>query len=287
MPIHGGQNQALTTEESSDGLTNQQSIDHQWQDLDYLGRPDFKKAVTEYERFVALLGKFDMEINYLPGHPDTCLDSIYTHDPLIVTDKGVVLCNMGKDARRGEPDAAGTFLKQTGVPVLGQITGNGRLEGGDVVWIDERTVAVGQGYRSNAEGIRQLRALLGESVDEVITVPLPHWNGPKDVLHLMSFVNPIDHNLYLVYSRLMAVPFREGLLARGIKLLEVPDAEYDSMACNVLAAAPRKCIMLAGNPQTRRLLESQGVEVWTYEGEEISHKGRGGPTCLTQPILRA
>ncbi|MFQ5933213.1 MAG: dimethylarginine dimethylaminohydrolase family protein [Dehalococcoidia bacterium] len=265
---------------------DQQSIDGQWQELHYRDRPDFEKAIVEYESFVGLLSQFGMEINYLPRDPDTGLDSIYPSDAFIVSNRGAVLCNMGKEARRGEPRAARAFLEQNGVPILGQVTGEGHLEGGDVVWIDERTVAVGQGYRSNAEGISQLRALLRSGVDEVISVPLPHWHGPNDVLHLLSFVSPIDHDLFLVYSRMMPVPFRQWLLERGIKLIEVPDGEYDSMACNVLAVAPRKCIMLDGNPQTRALLENEGVEVLTYEGEEISRKGCGGPTCLAQPISR-
>ena len=120
----------------------------------------------------------------------------------------------------------------------------------------------------------------------LISVPLPHWQGPDDVLHLMSFISPIDRDLAVVYSRLMPVPFREWLIARGIKLIEVPDSEYESMACNILAVAPRKCIMLAGNAQTKAMLENEDVKVWEYLGEEISLKGAGGPTCLTRPILR-
>jgi N-dimethylarginine dimethylaminohydrolase len=159
------------------------------------------------------------------------------------------------------------------------------LEGGDVVWVDERTLAVGRGYRTNDEGLRQLRELTADIVDEIVVVALPHWNGPADVLHLMSFLSPIDHDLALVYSRLMPVPFREWLLARGNRLVEVPDEEYDTMACNVLAVAPRKCIMLEGNPRTRELLEAEGVEVRVFGGAEICAKGAGGPTCLTCPIL--
>src|SRR5207245_987517 len=139
--------------------------------------------------------------------------------------------------------------------------------------------------RTNAAGIGQLRELLGRTV-EVVAVPLPHWNGPADVLHLMSLVSPIDRDLVLVHSRLLPVPFRDLLIGRGITLLEVPEGEFDSMGCNVLALSPRRCLMLEGNPQTRRLLESSGAEVWTYEGREISLKGAGGPTCLTRPLLR-
>jgi len=194
---------------------------------------------------------------------------------------------MGKKARLPEPQAVGTYFESIGVPILGQIEAPGTLEGGDVVWVDERTVAVGEGYRSNAEGIRQFKKLLGGLVDEVIPVPLPHWTGPGDCLHLMSNISPIDHDLYLVYSRLLPVPFREYLIHRKIELIEVPDEEYESMACNVLAVAPRKVIMIDGNPITKERLEIKGVKVHTYNGAEISIKGAGGPTCLTRPFWRS
>ena len=206
-----------------------------------------------------LLTRQGVELVYLPEDDAAGLDSIYTHDPIVTVAGGVILGRMGKALRAGEPEAAAAVLAQLGVPVLGRITGEGSLEGGDVCWLDERTVAVGQGYRTNAEGIRQLRALLGERVDEVIPVPLPHWTGPDDCLHLLSFISPVDVRKAVVYSRLMPVPFRQLLLERGWQLIEVPDAEYDTMACNVLAVAPGQCIMLAGNPVTQARLEAAGV----------------------------
>jgi N-dimethylarginine dimethylaminohydrolase len=193
---------------------------------------------------------------------------------------------MGKDARVPESKTMEIYFESIGIPILGRIESPGTLEGGDVVWIDERTVAVGEGYRTNAEGIRQFKTLLGQHVDKVITVPLPHWTGPVDCLHLMSNVSPIDHDLYLVYSRLLPVSFRQYLLDCQIKLIEVPDEEYESMGCNVLAVAPRKVIMLKGNPITQKRLETKGVDTHTYDGAEISLKGAGGPTCLTRPFLR-
>lgn len=264
----------------------QAAMDEQWQKLFYLGPQQYKTVVQEFAGFVGLLESFDIEIGYLPAAATTGLDSTYTHDPLVVTNKGVILCNMGKVARQAEPQAMAQYLAQVGIPLLGQIIGSGRLEGGDVCWLDERTVAVGEGYRTNAEGIRQLRALLGDAVDEVIPVPLPHWTGPDDCLHLLSFISPVDQNLAVVYSRMMPVPFRQLLVARGIQLVEVPDEEYDSMACNVLAVAPRQCIMLSDNPITQQRLEAAGATVLTFAGKDLCLKGGGGPTCLTRPILR-
>jgi N-dimethylarginine dimethylaminohydrolase len=171
------------------------------------------------------------------------------------------------------------------MPVCGRIEPPGSAEGGDVIWLDSSTFIVGRGYRTNADGIRQLRAILGRGV-EVVEVPLPHWRGHHDVMHLMSLISPIDHDLAVVYSPLLPVPFREWLLARGIQLVEVPDEEFETMGTNVLAVAPRRCLILSGNPRTRAALERAGADVVEYEGTEISVKGAGGPTCLTRPLER-
>ena len=266
---------------------NQNSLNDKSPQLNYYGVPNYNKALADYESFTELLTSFGAEVYFLPIDDSTSLDSVYTHDPCVISNGGIILCNMGKEARLSEPDAVKDYFESIDIPILGQIEAPGTLEGGDIVWLNERIVAVGEGYRSNAEGIRQFKALLGNLVDEVISVPLPHWAGPGDCLHLMSNISPIDHDLYLVYSRLLPVPFRKYLLHRQIQLIEVPDKEYDSMGCNVLALAPRKVIMIEGNPITRQLLEREGVEIHTYDGSEISLKGAGGPTCLTRPFLRS
>ena len=270
-----------------DAYHNQAHVIVQSSQLNYQSIPNLEKAQEDHEKLVAFVESNGAEIHYLPFDESSSLDSVYTHDPCVVTNSGVILCTMGKKARLPEPQAVGTYFESIGVPILGQIEAPGTLEGGDVVWVDERTVAVGEGYRSNAEGIRQFKKLLGGLVDEVIPVPLPHWTGPGDCLHLMSNISPIDHDLYLVYSRLLPVPFREYLIHRKIELIEVPDEEYESMACNVLAVAPRKVIMIDGNPITKERLEIKGVKVHTYNGAEISIKGAGGPTCLTRPFWRS
>jgi len=270
-----------------DAYRDQVNVDHQYQQLNYSDVPDFKKSLIDYGTFAGLLESFGIEVHYLPEDESTSLDSIYTHDPCVVTNSGVILCLMGKKDRLSESVVMENYFQSINVPILGRIETPGTLEGGDVVWLDERTLAVGEGYRSNAEGIRQLKTLLGNLVDEVISVPLPHWTGSGDCLHLMSNVSPIDHDLYLVYSRLLPVPFRKYLLDRQIQFIEVPDEEYDSMGCNVLAVAPRKVIMIEGNPITQKRLENEGVDVHTYDGTEISIKGAGGPTCLTRPFLRS
>jgi len=279
--------QRVLIKHPKDAYQNQTKVSEQSPQLNYFGVPDFEKAQADYEELVVILESYGAEVHFLPADNTTSLDSVYTHDPCVISNDGVILCTMGKKARIPESEAMESYFKAIGVPILGRIESPGTLEGGDVVWINENTVAIGEGYRTNSEGIRQFEKLLGNHVDDVISVPLPHWTGPGNCLHLMSNVSPIDHNIFLVYSRLLPVSFRKYLLNRQIKLIEVPDEEYDSMGCNVLAVAPRKVIMIKGNPITQKLLESEGVEVHTYDGSEISIKGAGGPTCLTRPFFRS
>ena len=262
-------------------------IARDWKALNFTAPPDVEQAAAEYDAFLDLLSATGAEVSALPADADTTLDSIYARDASLVTPHGVVLCRMGKPERGTEPLAQRRAFDSWGLPIAGTITPPGTIEGGDVVWLDERTVAVGRGYRTNAAGISQFRALLGNAVDEVIEVPLPHWRGPADVFHLMSIISPVDRDLAVVYSPLMPVPFREMLAARGMQFVEVPDQEFDTMGANVLALAPRECLMVAGNPVTRTRLEAAAARVQTYAGTEISLKGGGGPTCLTRPIRRS
>jgi N-dimethylarginine dimethylaminohydrolase len=262
------------------------TIDAQWQALNFTARPDLARAIDEHEHFVDILRSAGAEVHFLPADARTTLDSIYARDASIVTPRGLILCVMGKRLRSEEPASQERALRRLGIlPILGRIDPPGTLEGGDVVWLDDTTVAVGRGYRTNAEGVRQLRTLLGSRID-VVEVPLPHWRGHQDVMHLMSLISPVDRDAAVVYSPLMPVAFREWLLDRGIALIEVPEAEFETMGANVLALAPRRCLMLTGNPLTRAALERAGAEVLEYEGAEISARGAGGPTCLTRPLVR-
>jgi len=268
-------------------FVDQKTINNQYLNLNYSKAPNFNKAINEYEKFISLLRSFDIELHFLSKDDSTSLDSIYTHDPCVITNKGVILCNMGKKTRITEINKMEQYFISINIPILGKIECPGTLEGGDIVWIDENTIAVGEGYRTNSEGIKQLKNLLSGQIKDIISVPIPHWNGPEDCLHLMSNLSPIDYNLYLVYSRLLPVSFIKYLLNRNIELINVPDEEYKSMGCNVLAVSQRKVIMISGNPKTKQLLEKKNVEVYTYDGSEISIKGAGGPTCLTRPFLRS
>ena len=281
-----GKLRRVAVKHARDAFGDAVAVDRQWRDLRYLARPDVTAAWAEYEHFLALLEAAGVDTLRLPPDHTVGLDSLYARDVSIVCDRGVILCNMGKPQRRTEPAAQEAAFRAAGIPIWGRITGDGTVEGGDVCWIDERTLAVGRGYRTNDAGIRQLRELVRGCVDEVVVVPLPHWRGPEDVFHLMSIVSPVDRRLFLVYAPLMPVPFREVLLSRGIELVEVAEPEFETLGCNVLAVAPRDVLMVAGNRETRARLERAGVTVREFAGREICLKGGGGPTCLTRPLTR-
>ena len=260
-------------------------VGEQWQALNYLDQPDYEAACRESDAFAELLSGLGVDVEWMPAE-DTGMDSLYVRDASLMTDRGAILCSMGKATRQAEPAAQHGVFEALGIPIHGAIEGDGRVEGGDVTWLGPTTLAVGRGYRTNDEGIRQLTELLGPKV-EVVVVPLPHWQGPADVFHLMSMISPLADDLALVYSPLLPVPFREMLVERGMALVEVPEQEFDSMGCNVLAVAPRVAVAMEGNPETRRRMEAAGVEVHLYSGGEISAKGCGGPTCLTRPLERS
>lgn len=271
---------------AEDSFISNGLLEVQWQELNYLSKPDYNSSLKEYTDFRNILKSSNIEIHQFPKNNLVKIDSIYCRDASIATDFGMIICNMGKEGRRNEPQAQKNFYKESGISILGEIKSPGTLEGGDVCWLDEKTLAVGHTYRTNEEGIKQLKNLLEPKGIEIIVAELPHYRGKSDVFHLMSILSPVDKDLAVVYSQLMPIRFRNRLLEMGYKFVEVPEEEFDSMGSNVLAIAPRKCIVVDGNPITKKLLESTGSEVLSYKGNEISIKGGGGPTCLTRPLLR-
>lgn len=270
----------------AEAFVNETQIFSQWKKLNFLSKPDFAKAIREYAAFEKLLSKHGATLSYLPHNDAVTMDSIYCRDAAIITDHGAILCNMGKADRLAEPAQERLAFEMNKVKILGEIKSPGTLEGGDVAWLDTHTLAVGHTYRTNEAGIKQLSDLLRPFGVDVLVAQMPHYKGPSDVFHLMSVFSPVDKNLAVVYSPLMPIAFRNGLLDRGYSLVEVPNEEWDSMGCNVLAIAPRECIMVKGNRITKARLQAAGCTVSEYVGEEISVKGGGGPTCLTRPIER-
>jgi N-dimethylarginine dimethylaminohydrolase len=280
-----GKIKSILLKSPKQAFRNNDQINQQWKELNYTELPNLEESLDEYQSFEGIIAEMKTDIIYLDENKNTGLDSIYVRDASIATREGMILCNMGKDAREGEPEAQRIAYEKAGIKILGQVNTPGKIEGGDVAWLDEDTLAVGRGYRTNDEGIQQVRELLSGFAN-VVEVHLPHYRGESDVFHLMSIISPVDKDLAVIHSPLMSVPFRELLVDMGYQFVEVPEGEFDSMGCNVFALAPRKCLMVQGNPITKKRLEEAGAEVIEYKGEEISLKGCGGPTCLTRPLIR-
>lgn len=256
----------------------------QWRDYGWRAAPDHAAAVAEHEILCGLLEEAGTEVvlsYHDPGNPD----AIYVYDPVLVGREGAVLLRPGKTGRRGEPASIVTSLETAGIPVVSRLAEPAFAEGGDTLWLDERTLLVGIGYRTNEAAVSGLESAF-PGVD-VIVFDLPHWNGTGEVMHLMSFISPLDRDLALVYPRIAPVRLLHLLAERGIGVVEVPDEEFASQGANVLALGPRRALALDGNPESRARMERAGVDVAVYRGDEISRKGDGGPTCLTRPLHRA
>jgi dimethylargininase len=247
--------------------------------------PDPGQLIAQHDAFCELLAELGCEVE-VAGALDGLVDATYIRDPGLVTQRGGVVFQMAKPARQDEPGHLGTALEAAGVPVVARLDGAARADGGDFVWLDPQTLLIGRSYRTNAAGVAQMRSIMAAEGVTVLSADLPHDQGPAHVLHLMSFLSPVADDLAVVFPPLAPVALMETLADRGVTVVAVDAGEYAAMACNVLAVRPRQVIMLEGNPVTRRALERHGCEVHCYHGSEISLKGDGGPTCLTQPLLR-
>lgn len=252
----------------------------------YSGVPDFAAAQQEHDAFVQILRQAGVRISYhtapLPDHAD----AIFVHDPVLITEQGAVILKMGKALRQGEEAAMAAQLEALDIPIHYVLHDDACAEGGDLLWIDEKTLAVGQGFRTNAAAFHQLQEALHGTDVELIAAQLPYYQGPDACLHLMSVISIVADDLAVIYPPLLPVPLYQLLQERGFQFVEVPEAEFATMGTNVLAIAPRQCVMLESNPITQAALEAAGCQVWTYKGDEISLKAEGGATCLTRPLLR-
>jgi dimethylargininase len=256
-----------------------------WREYGWHAKPDAERLAAEHEAFCEALQARGAEVVLAETPLPTDPDAIYVFDPAIVSDRGGIVLRPGKEGRLVEPDAIAADLERAGVPIAARLEAPALVDGGDTIWLDESTLLVGRGYRTNDEGIRALQTAL-RGVD-VLAFDLPHLRGSDVVLHLLSLLSPLDDDLVVAYPPLLPVRLVQLLRELEIEIVEVPDDEFETMGPNVLALAPRVALALEGNDETRRRLEQAGVEVSVYRGDEISRKGDGGPTCLTRPLLRA
>jgi N-dimethylarginine dimethylaminohydrolase len=261
--------------------------DVSWEAFGFLRAIDHERSREEHATFRRILADAGCEVVTGEIDDNRLQDGIFPYDPSFTTDAGAILLRPGKQLRLGEVALAERTYEEIGVPIAGRISAPGTVDGGDCCWLDERTLLVGRGYRTNAEGMRQLTAILAEQDVEVVTFDLPHWHGRGEVLHLLSLISPVAERLAVVYLPLLPVGLVELLEQRDYTLIPIPDEEFVTQASNVLALAPGKVVILRENVVTAQRLRDAGCDVILLTGDEISHNRTGGPTCLTRPLLRA
>ncbi len=253
----------------------------------YPGKPDLARAQDEHDRFVSILQREGVAVEYLEEvHPGK-REPLFVHDSSIMTPAGAIMCRSGNPLRQGEEVYVAKKLASMEIPILFSVHGSATVDGGDTLWLDSDTFLVGHSYRTNHEAFRQISAVLeGFVTEKVIQISMPHYKGRGHVLHLMSVISPVDKDLAVVYPPLMPLSLVELLEARNIRMISVPEEEFDTLGSNVLAIAPRVVVIHSGNPVTKSMLEEHGCKVYEYEGEQISLIPSGGPTCLTRPLHR-
>ena len=247
--------------------------------------PDRDALVREHSEFVNLLSSLGCTVHTAQA-VDGLVDAVYMHDPMIMTPHGAILLQMGKRVRQPEPAQIRKDLERIGVPILGELTGSAIADGGDKVWLDAKTLLIGHGYRTNGEGIAQIRKMLAPYGVEVHAFDLPHFQGPDAVLHLMSVLSPISQDKAVVYEPLAPIRLLEFLKSRNITWLTVNDTEVHTQGANILTVEPNVVVLAAGNPEIEGKLRKSGVTVHIFNGANVAVKGDGGPTCLTAPLLR-
>jgi len=247
--------------------------------------PDPDLLAAQHDAFCALLADLGPEVEVAPAL-DGQVDAVYMHDPMVMTGRGGIPLRMAKPMRTREPGHAAEELERLGIPVLGTLDAPAYADGGDRYWIDDTTMAVGLGYRTNRAGAEALAALVAPEGVHVEAYDMPHDQGPGFVLHLQSFISGVADGLCVIYEPLAPVRLLQDLRARGTEWIAISHDDYLAMGCNILAVRPGVVVMVDGVPAVRRALEQRGVEVHVYDGSELSLKGDGGPTCLTQPLLR-
>jgi N-dimethylarginine dimethylaminohydrolase len=247
--------------------------------------PDPDLLARQHEDFCELLASLGPEVE-VAAALDGQVDAVYVHDPMVMTGRGGIPLQMIKPARVREPRHAEEELERLGIPVLGRVSGDAYADGGDRYWIDDSTMAIGLGYRTNRAGAAAIARLVEPEGVTVETYDMPHDQGAGYVLHLQSFLSGVAESLCVIYEPLAPVRLLQDLRERGFDWIAIDGDSYVAMGCNVLAIRPGVVVMVDAAPAVRRALEQRGVEVHTYAGSEVSLKGDGGPTCLTQPLLR-
>ena len=249
-------------------------------------------AINEnYNQFYKIIknsGTEIVDLRLINENAELC-DSIFTHDPSLVLNEGAIILNMGKKLRMKETEEHANFYNQERIPIIGKIINNASVEGGDCLWINNKTLVVGESYRTNKSGINQLSIILKKHNIVLMPIKLPKYDNENSCFHLMSLISMLDHDLAIGCLSLLPIDLIQLLNNHNIKIIAIPEDEYfesKTLAVNILALSPRNLVALNGYPRTIDLLNKSGCKINTFSGNVLCIKAEGGPTCLTRAIWR-
>jgi dimethylargininase len=226
---------------------------------------DIAKAQSQHTAYEHLLAKLGIHVHSLSAEP-ALPDSMFVEDPAIVLDELAVILPLGTKSR--QPEAASLAKALAPFRELHHITAPGAIEGGDVLRV-ERTLYVGQTTRTNAEGVRQLAAILAPHRYEVVPV------GVTGCLHLKSAVTYLGRNTLLANRPWFHTKPFEVTPFAAFQWIDVDPSEPH--AANALAIAD-SVIFPASFPKTRVRIESAGFHVTPLDISELQ-KAESGLTC--------
>ena len=253
-----------------------------------LNQKILEENYCEFYEIIKNSGTEIIDLNIENKNEELC-DSIFTHDPSLVTNDGAVILNMGKTLRKKETEEHEKFYQSINIPIIGKIINEGTVEGGDCLWIKNNTLLVGESFRTNRSGIIQLIKILNYYDINVIPIKLPKQKDPNSCFHLMSLVSMLDHDLAIGCLSLFSFDLIKIFNDNNIKLIDIPEDEYfksKTLAVNILTLSPRELVLIKGYPKTIELLLNEGNNIKLFNGNELCIKAEGGPTCLTRPLLR-
>ena len=207
---------------------------------------------------------------------------MFVADLLFMTPQGAIVGRPASTVRAGEERWIARRLADLGIPILRTVAGRGLFEGADAAWLDPGTALLATGLRTNTEGAAQVAATLAEQGVDVVPAGLPYG-----AMHLMGTLRLAGPDLALAWPGRVPYSAVEALRARGYRVLFLPDDEADSrrIALNFVVLGPRRILMAAGNPASRRFYEAAGIACREVEIDELA-RAAGGIGCLTGVLHR-
>ena len=250
------------------------------------GLPRQERAAEEHQGLVETLEDHSVEIHHLGEVSTEHAGSLFVRDVGFAIEGGMVIAQMVEETRQGEEHRLAERVVELGIPIYHSVHGSGGFEAGNMVWIDEETVAIGRSRTTNAEGIRQVRTVLETYDIDIVEVPIFGSTQSTGQTHLALVFSMVDVDLALVYPQAVPDEFVSLLHDRGIDTIEVPMREQRNRATSTVAIEPETVLLPAGNHETSAALENRGLTIHELPMREIAKTG-GGLKGLVLPLQRA